>query len=246
VAAERGHRVTLFEQQRDLGGAVRIAAASPHRATLIDIVDHLDRELRRLKVDVNLGAAISADDLAEIRGLADHVVLATGSTVAPPPVEAPGAVSVEDVLLGRVPDEPGHAVVYDEADGFWPAYSAAEALAQRGWQVTFATAMTALAPRVPHESVGPLLTRLGDAGVSMQVAHRLVVEGGTALLQPVFGGPSVTLGPGLVVWHQQRVAVDALRRTASDGATLTAIGDCVTPRRISHAIAEGYRTGAEI
>ena len=62
-------------------------------------------------------------------------------------------------------------MVYDEGDGFWPAYSAAEALAQRGWQVTFATALTALAPRVPHESVGPLLRRLGDAGVTMHVAH---------------------------------------------------------------------------
>ena len=43
-------------------------------------------------------------------------------------------------------------MVYDEGDGFWPAYSAAEALAQRGWQVTFATALTALAAaRAPRE-----------------------------------------------------------------------------------------------
>jgi 2,4-dienoyl-CoA reductase (NADPH2) len=27
---------------------------------------------------------------------------------------------------------------------------------------------------------------------------------------------------------------------------VTAIGDCVTPRRIGHAIAEGYRIGASV
>jgi 2,4-dienoyl-CoA reductase (NADPH2) len=231
--------VTLFERATVLGGAVRVAAAAPHRATLIDIVDYLERETRRLKVEVNLGAGISAEDLEEIRSLADHVVLATGSRVAPLPA---AAVSVEDVLTGSISAEPGSAVVYDEADGFWPAYSAAEALAQRGWQVTFATALTALAPRVPAESAGPLLQRLGEAGVSLHVAHRLLID--DHALRPVFGGPDLAVEPGLVVWHQQRLSDDELALPADDA--WTAIGDCVTPRRISHAIAEGYRLGGTI
>jgi len=251
VAAERGHRVTLFEGATSLGGAVRVAAASPHRATLIDIVDYLERETRRLKVEVNLGAVISPDDLAEIRGMADHVVLATGSVVAPLPaaVGAHGGITVEAVLNGDLPLEPGRAVVYDEADGFWPAYSATEALSARGWQVTFATALTALAPRVPAESVGPLLQRLGDAGVTLQVAHRLVVPddpSGPVSLRPVFGGPDLELGATLLVWHQQRVVDDELQRATGSGDGVSVIGDCVTPRRISHAIAEGYRFGATV
>ena len=67
-------------------------------------------------------------------------MLATGSqrrTRSRPGLLSRGAVSVDDVLTGDLPrPEPGPAVVYDEGDGFWPAYSAAEALAQRGWQVT--------------------------------------------------------------------------------------------------------------
>ncbi len=251
VSAERGHRVTLFERDTTLGGAVRVAAAAPHRATLIDIVDYLDRETRRLKVDINLGAEIASDDLAEIRAIADHVVLATGSRVAPlpPAVTARPSARVEDVLSGNLPSAPGQVVVYDEGDGFWPAYSAAEALAQRGWQVTFATALTALAGRVPHESVGPLLGRLGDAGVTLHVATRLVVPEDLTeplALRPVFGGPDVRLDPGLLVWHQPRLGDDALTRSTPAGDTVTAIGDCVTPRRIGHAIAEGYRLGANV
>jgi len=249
VSAERGHRVTLFERDTVLGGAVRLAAASPHRATLIDIVDYLERETKRLKVDVNLGAAISADDLEEIRSISDHLVIATGAMAAPLPeaLRSRSAVSVEDVLLGRVPEQRGSAVVYDESDGFWPAYSAAEALAQRGWQVTFATALTALAPRVPAESVGPLLGRLADAGVALHVAQRLVVpEAGPAVLRPVFGGTDVEVDPGLVVWHQQRLGDDELVHALAAADGVTVIGDCVTPRRISHAIAEGYRFGGTV
>ena len=152
-----------------------MAAASPHRATFIDAVDHLERELKRLKVDVNLAACIDVDDLPEIRGLADHVVLATGSR--PPDLEPAlagrPAATVDDAIMGRVVDLGSRrALVYDEGDGFWSAYSAAEALAHQGWQVTLATALTALAHRVPAESAGPLLSRLGALGVELRVAHR--------------------------------------------------------------------------
>jgi 2,4-dienoyl-CoA reductase (NADPH2) len=252
VSAGRGHRVTLFERETTLGGALRVAAAAPHRATLIDVVDYLERETRRLKVDVNLGAPISPEDLEEIRGLADHVILATGSKVAPLPPSLQGRASatVDDVLTGSwSSQQPGTAVVYDESDGFWPAYSAAEALAQRGWQVTLATPLTALAPRVPAESVGPLLQRLGDAGVSMRVATSLVMPEDPAApvaMRPVFGGVDLSLEPDLVVWHQPRVGDDALARATEAGESLTSIGDCVTPRRIGHAIAEGYRIGANV
>ena len=115
--------------------------------------------------------------------------------------------------------------------------------------MTFATALTALAGRVPHESVGPLLRRLGDAGVTMHVATRLVVPEDPAALWPCVPSsaePTSSSGPTLLVWHQPRIGDDELTRSTPAGDTVTAIGDCVTPRRIGHAIAEGYRLGATV
>jgi 2,4-dienoyl-CoA reductase (NADPH2) len=250
VAAGRGHKVTLFEKDTALGGAVRVAAAAPHRATLIDIVDYLQRELRRLKVDVNLSAGIETDDVPDILDAADHVVLAAGSRPADLPVGLGGraAATVDEVLLGRLPELANRrALVFDEGDGFWPAYSAAEALAQQGWHVTFATPLTALASRVPAESAGPLLSRLGAAGTQFKVGHSLVIPGDASdplLLRPVFGGGDIELDDVLTVWHQPRVPVSSLG--LEPGESVSVIGDSLTPRRLSHAIAEGYRLGAEL
>ena len=136
---------------------------------------------------------------------------------------------VEDVLAGPAVEGPGAAVVYDEGDGFWPAYSAAEALAQRGWQVTFVTALTALAPRVPHESVGPLLRRLGDAGVTLQVApgsSSRRTRPAPLVMRPVFGGADRVAGPGA-----GRVAPAADRRRRA-GAGTPADDDADRDRRL--------------
>jgi 2,4-dienoyl-CoA reductase (NADPH2) len=85
--------------------------------------------------------------------------------------------------------------------------------------------------------------------VSMHVATRVVVPEdptGPVTLRPVFGGADLELEPGLLVWHQPRAGVDELARSTTIDETLTTIGDCVTPRRIGHAIAEGYRVGATV
>jgi 2,4-dienoyl-CoA reductase (NADPH2) len=104
-----------------------------------------------------------------------------------------------------------------------------------------ATALTACAPRVPHESQNPLLTRLASVGARVTTAHRLEASGDGWALVPVFGGPPVRVEPHLVVWHRDRAVTDSF-----GSAGLVRIGDCVTPRRIGHAIADGYRVGASI
>lgn len=253
VAAGRGHRVTLFERAHHLGGAVQVAALSPFRSTIGDITDYLSRELRRLRVDVNLGAAIDADDLDDIAGLADHIVLATGSRSGD--VEPLGGVpawSVDDVLTSTSLPQGGTAIVVDDGDGFWPAYSAAEKLAMAGMQVTVTTASSAIAGRVPHESLGPLLRRLAGGNVRFEPLHRVEADPQdpqSVLLAPVYGGSDVRrVAPDMLVWHAPRSPENGLvsitRETAGDRVSV--IGDCVTPRRISHAILEGYRVGASI
>ncbi|MDX6233104.1 MAG: hypothetical protein QOH68_2108 [Nocardioidaceae bacterium] len=247
VSAERGHSVVLLEREKVLGGQLNAASAAPHRGTLIDIVDHLTRELRRLKVDVFLGAEISIADLAGIAEEASSAIIATGSVPVDAPTQFPGAVTVESVLRGGIgPRDGGSAVVYDEHEGFWPAFSAVEKLAALGLRTTFVTPVPAIGARIPHESLAPLLRRLDEAGVTLLPGHRLVPDGAGVRAVAAVGGESRSLPADVLVWNAGRRVQDDLYRLGRHQVTMPmhVIGDAVSPRRIGHAILEGYRAGA--
>ncbi|MBI4967013.1 MAG: NADPH-dependent 2,4-dienoyl-CoA reductase [Rhodospirillales bacterium] len=99
-AQARGHRVTLFEAQSELGGQFLLARAVPGKEGYLATPSYFAHELARLAVEVRLGRPATAQDL---RGF-DRVVLATGAV--PRPLDLAGAdhpmvASYEDILSGK-------------------------------------------------------------------------------------------------------------------------------------------------
>ncbi|MBV9640682.1 MAG: FAD-dependent oxidoreductase [Mycobacteriaceae bacterium] len=85
VASGRGHRVTLFERNNQLGGALLWAAIlHPENEPFLH---YLRREVADAGVDVRLGHAVSAAEI--VRHAPEAVVVATGGRVVVPAV--PGA-----------------------------------------------------------------------------------------------------------------------------------------------------------
>ena len=85
VAQLRGHRVTLLERDRALGGALRLAAAvHPENAPLLEF---LKSEVRRLGVDVRTGALASAAVVGELAP--EVAIVATGGRLVAP--DLPGS-----------------------------------------------------------------------------------------------------------------------------------------------------------
>ncbi|MCB1678416.1 MAG: FAD-dependent oxidoreductase [Halioglobus sp.] len=75
LLAEKGHRVSLWDKSRDLGGTARIAglAYEPNEK----LVNYLAHAVRALPIDIQLGKAATSDAVAAEH--ADHVILATGA-----------------------------------------------------------------------------------------------------------------------------------------------------------------------
>jgi 2,4-dienoyl-CoA reductase (NADPH2) len=115
----------------------------------------------------------------------------------------------------------------------------AEKLAVAGWRVTIATPSATIGANIPHESIGPLLARLGRAGTSYRPLTAVARAGETeAVFTNLTSGEDETAPCNLLVVQTGRKANPNPLGDAA-GLPVTLIGDCVAPRRISHAIFEG-------
>lgn len=93
IAAQRGHKVTLFEKDPQLGGMLDTVQAikGPHEKIEAH-KEYLISQLDEMGVDVRCGVEAMPDDVVALDP--DAVVVATGSVVSMLPVEPDAAVNV--------------------------------------------------------------------------------------------------------------------------------------------------------
>ena len=249
VAALRGHRVTLFEQSGHLGGQLRIWSRLGSKRELRRIVEWQQRQLERLQVRIRLGRRVeSAQDLGD----AEVVVLTAGAR--------PGSASVggaaehglsvctaHDVMVSE-PVSVTPSLVWDRAGG-GAAVSAAEHLAEAGCRVTLVTPSMAVADDVDITNRVPLYRKLYERSVRM-LPNSDVVRGdaqGVVVRNVYTGRESTISGIERVVVSNAAEARDALAGVLRhDGLRVIMAGDCVSPREMDVAIAEGALAAREI
>lgn len=110
TAARRGHKVTLFEEQRELGGQMRLAGAPAMRRDFHRAARDLEAQLRASGAEVLLGQKVDRGKIR--RGRPEAVIIATGAAPAFPQIpgiENPHVVTAWEVLAGKV--EVGRNVV---------------------------------------------------------------------------------------------------------------------------------------
>ncbi|QEO98842.1 NADPH-dependent 2,4-dienoyl-CoA reductase [Xanthomonas oryzae] len=100
VAAERGHRVTLFDASDAIGGQFNVAKRIPGKEEFNETLRYFGHRIEATGVQLRLSTRVQAADLKDF----DEIVLATG--IEPRKVDFPGAdhpmvVSYLDVVLGR-------------------------------------------------------------------------------------------------------------------------------------------------
>ena len=97
VAAERGHKVTLFDAAGEIGGQFNLAKRVPGKEEFYETLRYYQRMIEVHGIDLQLNKWVSAADLAE--GNFDEIIIATG--ISP---RTPGIDGIEHAMVKRYID----------------------------------------------------------------------------------------------------------------------------------------------
>jgi len=256
IADARGHAVTLFERSDRLGGQNRMTARVASRRGFVEVTRWQETMLRRSGVALRLECAVDADALLAM-GF-DAIVLATGSTPS-----RDGRSSFHDgderfaadAAADRVfttwdvferPDAIGARVVVVDEDPHYAGTAVAEYLADTGHAVRLVSPHLHAGSSLHVYHLPALYRRLAAKGIAV-TPHvvPLVFDGRTLTMRDRFGAAVLRFEDVDAVVLSIGNRADRTLFDALDGRVpeLHAIGDCLAPRQIDHAIVDGERVG---
>jgi 2,4-dienoyl-CoA reductase (NADPH2) len=246
TAAARGHKVTIFERESESGGWLRVGCLPPHKEEIRNLANSMDYRARHAGAEIRLNSRMDARTLTEEK--CDVLVLALGaSPIVPaiPGVNLPHVVSAEDVLTGRA-DVHGAVIVIG---GGLVGCEAAEFMLDRGGDgttVTILEMLDRLAATISPTYRPFFLARLKKMGVRMETNTTVLEITGNGVKVDRKGSADFIAGNTVVIavgLKTDPALADQLRGLAPE---VYLVGDCVKPRMIKEAVAEGFEAGMKI
>lgn len=261
---QRGYDVSLAEAQRELGGRVSIEARLPGLAEWARVRDWRAGQLNRMaNVAIYRENRITADDVLGFG--AAHVVLATGchwrkdgygrsNGGAIPGLEGPNVFTPDDVMCGAVPVGP--VLLFDD-EAFYIGSVLAEVLRAAGREVIYVTPDDVVAAWTMNTlEFRHIQKRLRALDVRIITAHNLLgLDDDGARIACVYSGKEVRVQCASLVTITARLPRDELQQSLlareqewrdAGVEAVTAIGDCLAPGLIVHAVYAGHRYAQEL
>jgi 2,4-dienoyl-CoA reductase-like NADH-dependent reductase (Old Yellow Enzyme family)/thioredoxin reductase len=247
IAALRGHEVSLYEKEKDLGGQIRYSSKALFRGEMEQVIRHLSGQAKKAGVKIAMGEEL---DKEAVHGMKpDVVVLATGATPYRPPtpgVEKGHVFTYLDVFSGKF--VPGRKVAV--IGGKLIGCEAAEFICDKGGEVVLIEPSGAFCQDAGMRMKWVLLDRLK---VEERIEKRLMTNvekiNDQSILVQKEGKLEEIKGVDMVVLALGGVSTnrlgDELKRE-SKIPEIYEIGDCVLPRKMTEAIYEGFVVGQKI
>jgi 2,4-dienoyl-CoA reductase-like NADH-dependent reductase (Old Yellow Enzyme family)/thioredoxin reductase len=241
VAAERGHRVTLYEASDNLGGQFALWAQAPMTREFRKTLNWYRTQLIQLQVRVHTGQRLAPVDVVTLD--ANVLILATGATAAAPLPTAtgPDAIPVIDPWQAIADGPTGQHILINDEGGGRAALSAADALLDQN-RITLVTAEYAIGELVTPTVRAPIYKRFIAGGAEMHPSQEVqAIDGRSVTLRSVHTGNESQIKDVDIVVDWRGGVVETTLQSAIEARGLPhhIIGDCVAPRQVHIAIAEG-------
>ena len=174
VLATRGFSVKLYEQKAQLGGLFRLASLPPCKAKMQKFNQYLETQIRKLGVEIVLGACPTPEDIKADKPYA--VLVAAGTNASMPPiegladaVESGRAFTVEQVLEAKEPLK-GKKILM--LGGGMSGLETAEYLDAVGNDVSIYEMLDEFAHGEHFQNIIDIMHRIGH--LSLNAEHKLV------------------------------------------------------------------------
>jgi len=238
-AARLGHRVDLFEKEKDWGGQLRYAGKPPFKSVYQEWGEWLGAQAKKMGVTLHPGVEVTERMIQD--GNPEAVILALGGEkIVPdiPGIDLPHVCDAWQILMGEVAPKK-HALVIG---GGLIGMETADFLSQKGTHVTLVEVLKR-SPVLKITSHGYMLhTRLRETGCKLLFdttikrvepsSVTLVSQGTEEVLSPV---DQVVVAVGL------RPVTSLKKFLEEKGVRHFVVGDAVSPRRIIEATEEGAK-----
>lgn len=168
IAAQRGHKVDLYEKSDKLGGLFNLAAVPEFKTGDRELLIWFEHSVKKAGVKIHLNTEITANEIENMN--ADEVIIATGARPKCFSINGAKTVTASDVLAGY--DVGKDCVIIG---GGLVGCETAVYLARKGVKVSMVEALPALMSSgvpVPTPNLLMMLDMLSDANVDIYTSSK--------------------------------------------------------------------------
>ncbi len=244
VAAKRGHEVTVYDSTSEVGGNILYAAKGLHNdSEMLKIVAFHKTQCDKNGVEFKLNTSVTPAMMEEEDP--DVVVVATGTTIPKPQVQASdkvGMFSMHEYLDGKAKVGDTVAVLGSRK----PAISVALLLAAEGKRVSLIAEERKLGKNINPSLIWRYMMKLGQARIMRYTnAKVLAIEDDQVVIE-MLHGMKFPVPADTVIYTTREPQRDLEKAAQELGAETYVLGDAIVPRNLSHAVHDGYRIGLRL
>ena len=238
VAAKKGHKVTLFEKQKRLGGQLNIADVPPRKREMHRAVQDLVKAAGIEGVTIRLGQAATITSIIELKP--EAVIVAVGASSFAPAIAGIDGVNVCDSWKVLSGDQKVSGCVAVIGAGLVGSETA-EYLAEQCCKVLLIEKEDTIAAGISNTVLPTLLENFRTYGVQQFTGHQVKSIAVNKIICENKEGREVQIPCDFVVTAiGSRSVIFETDELTANGIEVIKVGDCHEVADISHAIKTGY------